>query len=123
MPSEVLLHVYSLAEGGAGKFFSKIGLGVWHSGVELYGKEYCFSPGMTGDSSVFLHPQDVLVELPESCRSLSIRRGVAIAAAHELNNGHACYLPNTKRILLRGQGEYAFRSQSSHRQMLSIRKQ
>jgi hypothetical protein len=46
MALDVILNVYALEKDGTGKFLSRVGLGLWHSGVEVNGKEYFFSQGL-----------------------------------------------------------------------------
>lgn len=51
MKRSVTLHVYALSETGGAKFISRLGLGLWHSGLEVGGKEYFFSGGKASPQS------------------------------------------------------------------------
>ena len=62
MKRPVTLHVYALSETGGAKFISRLGLGLWHSGLEVGGKEYFFSAGKGGDMCTF-SPQCMLQDI------------------------------------------------------------
>jgi hypothetical protein len=48
---DVVLHIYELTdERGSGSWMRKVGLGAWHTGVEVGGVEYTFA-----QNGVFFH--------------------------------------------------------------------
>lgn len=44
--TKVVLNVYALHSSTGSKWLSRLSLGLWHTGVEIDGKEYVFSQSM-----------------------------------------------------------------------------
>lgn len=52
--TKVYLNVYELESfEGANKYLVPLGFGAYHSGVEIFGREYSFGYGDTSESGIF----------------------------------------------------------------------